>query len=449
MLAGLLEQHIDLPGLRWTHVTPRPVDDPSIAPFTAAYDLFDDGSLVLVPTPGHTPGSLSLLLRQPGMPPMLFVGDLTYDSELLEKERIPGVGDRAGLLESTRAVNALKRHHPDLLILAAHDPAAAPMLDRVLAGRSDAVTPAELIRYLVLAAQREGNRQLGHALRALGLTPAQSEVLRILGEHEPLTLSGIGELLVCESGSNPSRLVDRLVSAGLVERVASADDRRQVTLTLSPEGRRAESRVREVEAALYARIDAALEGVDAGPALELLRRLTAGEPAGEALAKRLAATEAGPMSIGSRTIAAPAELVRGILLRPLALPEWNPAFLAIGGSADAAIGHAHLAHGRRRSPRRVPLHRNRARPRGHGMERAGHARAVLMAARAGARRHTREPRSAAHRTARDRIPQPDGDTAAPSARPSLGRGHGAHTAHGLTTLGGRGRTSTRAPPTRR
>lgn len=47
------------------------------------------------------------------------------------------------------------------------------------------------------------------------------------------------------------------------------------------------------------------------------------------------------MSIGSRTIAAPAELVRGILLRPRALPEWNPAFLAIGGSADAAIGHAH------------------------------------------------------------------------------------------------------------
>ncbi|RZS64361.1 hypothetical protein EV187_2746 [Agromyces ramosus] len=47
------------------------------------------------------------------------------------------------------------------------------------------------------------------------------------------------------------------------------------------------------------------------------------------------------MSIGSRTIAAPAEPIRGILLRPLALPEWNPAFLAIGGSADAAIGHIH------------------------------------------------------------------------------------------------------------
>ncbi len=138
VLAGLLERHIDLPGLRWTHVTPRPVLDPSIAPFAAAYDLFDDGSLVLVPTPGHTPGSMSLLLRQPGMPPMLFVGDLTYDIELLEEERIPGVGERAGLLQSTRAVNTLKRRHPDLLILAAHDPAAAAMLDRALAGR---VTP--------------------------------------------------------------------------------------------------------------------------------------------------------------------------------------------------------------------------------------------------------------------------------------------------------------------
>lgn len=47
------------------------------------------------------------------------------------------------------------------------------------------------------------------------------------------------------------------------------------------------------------------------------------------------------MSAGSRTIAAPAEFVRGILLRPLALPSWNPAFLAIGGGADAAIGHPH------------------------------------------------------------------------------------------------------------
>ena len=66
---------------------------------------------------------------------------------------------------------------------------------------------AELIRYLVLAAQREGNRRLTRELRAIGLTPSQSEVMRILGDHAPLSLTGLGELLVCESGTQPSRLV--------------------------------------------------------------------------------------------------------------------------------------------------------------------------------------------------------------------------------------------------
>ena len=129
---GLLERHIKLPGLRWTHVSFAAVDDASIAPFTAAHDLFGDGSLLLVPTPGHTPGSLSLLLRQKGMAPMLFVGDLTYDVEKLAAERVPGVGQRRSLLESSRAVNALKGLYPDLVILAAHDEAAAALLGRAL-----------------------------------------------------------------------------------------------------------------------------------------------------------------------------------------------------------------------------------------------------------------------------------------------------------------------------
>ena len=130
VFAGLMVDHINLPGLKWRRVTPTAVDDPTIAPITSAFDLFGDGSLVLVPTPGHTPGSLSMLLRQEGLPPMLFVGDLTYDIELLPAERVPGVGNRAELVGSTRVVNELKRKHPDLLVLAAHDPAAASILNR-------------------------------------------------------------------------------------------------------------------------------------------------------------------------------------------------------------------------------------------------------------------------------------------------------------------------------
>lgn len=151
---------------------------------------------------------------------------------------------------------------------------------------------AELIRYLVLAAQREGSRRLTRELRAISLTPSQSEVLRILGDHGPLSLTGLGELLVCESGTNPSRLVDRLVGAGLVERVVAADDRRQVTLSLTDAGRETEGAVRVVEERLYVDVDAASVGLDVDPVIETLRRLSAGEPAGDALEHRISAQKA-------------------------------------------------------------------------------------------------------------------------------------------------------------
>ena len=152
---------------------------------------------------------------------------------------------------------------------------------------------AELVRYLVLAAQREGSRRLTQELRAIRLTPSQSEVLRILGDHGPLSLTGLGELLVCESGSNPSRLVDRLVGAGLVQRVVAAEDRRQVTLSLTYAGREMEAAVRAVEERLYVDLDAVSVGVDLQPVIQVLRLLSAGEPAGDALEKRIAAQADG------------------------------------------------------------------------------------------------------------------------------------------------------------
>ncbi|WP_405429047.1 MBL fold metallo-hydrolase [Micromonospora sp. NBC_00617] len=130
--AGLLREHIHVPGVTFTAVTPQRVDDPAIAPFTQAYDVMGDGSLLLLPTPGHTPGSMSLLLRGAGLPPMLLVGDVTYDVRRLAADRIPGVGDAAGLHETTRRVNALAARHPSMQILAAHDPAAAGLLATAL-----------------------------------------------------------------------------------------------------------------------------------------------------------------------------------------------------------------------------------------------------------------------------------------------------------------------------
>jgi N-acyl homoserine lactone hydrolase len=89
-----------------------------------------DGSLVLLPVPGHTPGSMALLVRRPDRAPLLMVGDLTYEAELLRAGRIPGVGDRAGLRTASAMVLRLVERHPDLVILPAHDPGAAERLRR-------------------------------------------------------------------------------------------------------------------------------------------------------------------------------------------------------------------------------------------------------------------------------------------------------------------------------
>lgn len=134
--SGLLREHIDLPGLRWRPVTAQPTSDPDLAPFTAAHDLFGDGSLVLLPTPGHTPGSLSMLVRQPGATPLLMVGDLTFDVHLMQDGHLPGLGERPQLRESTRAINRLWSRHPDLAILPAHDPAAGTRLSASSWGRA-------------------------------------------------------------------------------------------------------------------------------------------------------------------------------------------------------------------------------------------------------------------------------------------------------------------------
>ena len=129
---GLMPSHINLPDLRWKQVEPEKLGDPALVPFSHGHDLFGDGSLVLLPTPGHTPGSLSMLVRRPGQHPLLMVGDLTYDDQLLAAGKLPGVGDKRQLRSATEKVNQLGQALPGLVVLPAHDPSAAGRLTTAL-----------------------------------------------------------------------------------------------------------------------------------------------------------------------------------------------------------------------------------------------------------------------------------------------------------------------------
>lgn len=127
---GFLLDHIRVPSFNWTQITPEPSADASIAPFTHSHDVFGDGSLLLVPTPGHTAGSLSLLVERGSLAPLLLVGDLTYDVDVMASGHIPGLGERAQVRRSSRAVLELQKRRDGLVVLAAHDPAASDMLAR-------------------------------------------------------------------------------------------------------------------------------------------------------------------------------------------------------------------------------------------------------------------------------------------------------------------------------
>lgn len=137
----LLREHILIPGARWRPIEFAPTDDPLLADFEGSHDVFDDGSLVLLPTPGHSPGSLSMLVRSEGLPPLLLVGDLTYQLDLLMDDRVPGIGEPDVLRASFAKVRALLERLPDLVVLPAHDPAVEEGLV-VRAAGSETQSPA-------------------------------------------------------------------------------------------------------------------------------------------------------------------------------------------------------------------------------------------------------------------------------------------------------------------
>jgi DNA-binding MarR family transcriptional regulator len=142
------------------------------------------------------------------------------------------------------------------------------------------------LRYAILALQREGNRVLATALKPLGVTPSQAEVIRVLDGHGPLALAALGELLLCETGTGPSRLVDRLVVRGYVLRTEDPSDRRSVILTLSAAGRELSANVARIEDELYAAMDALTAGYAIEPTLALLRGMLAAFPSGAVLDRR-------------------------------------------------------------------------------------------------------------------------------------------------------------------
>lgn len=72
------------------------------------HDVFGDGSVVILSTPGHTPGHQSLLVRLPATGAVVLSGDLVHFQDNWEHRRVPSRNfDKAQTLASMEKVAAL------------------------------------------------------------------------------------------------------------------------------------------------------------------------------------------------------------------------------------------------------------------------------------------------------------------------------------------------------
>jgi len=120
LLQGYHGPHLD-PGLRWRAID---VDDEA--------DLFGDGSVRLMHTPGHTRGHLSILLRLQGGQRLLLTADAAYAQRTLDERLVPLFVDRRedylASLDRLVALSAKADH-----VVCGHDPDGLRRADGVFA----------------------------------------------------------------------------------------------------------------------------------------------------------------------------------------------------------------------------------------------------------------------------------------------------------------------------
>jgi len=88
-------------------------------------------------------------------------------------------------------------------------------------------------------------------IRRSGLTSAQFDIVASLGNTQGMAFKDLGSRTLITKGTLTG-VVDRLEERGLVERVASADDKRSTLVRLTPEGNRVFGEVFEPHLAFLA-----------------------------------------------------------------------------------------------------------------------------------------------------------------------------------------------------
>lgn len=103
----------DRPGLDWKFLGGE---------YTDNYDLFGDGTIRMIFTPGHSPGHQSFLISLPNTGPMLLTIDAAYTLDHWENKALPGLV--CSSVDAARSVTKLKKIAQDTgaVVVTGHDP---------------------------------------------------------------------------------------------------------------------------------------------------------------------------------------------------------------------------------------------------------------------------------------------------------------------------------------
>lgn len=101
---------------------------PAYAGFRSSHDLFGDGSVVLVPLPGHTAGNTGMFINRSNGPCLFLVGDAAWVSQNYSRpatmhpffwSRV--TSDDATARQTLLALHRFSLRHPEMPLIAMHD----------------------------------------------------------------------------------------------------------------------------------------------------------------------------------------------------------------------------------------------------------------------------------------------------------------------------------------
>lgn len=123
---GKLYRQLEAQGQFQLHDLTFPGD--AYGPFPASRDFFGDGSVIVVPMPGHTPGSVGVFVSLPSGKRFLIIGDTSWTKEGVDwpaekpwLTRRMVDHDAAGVREQLVMLHQLQWANPNLTIVPAHD----------------------------------------------------------------------------------------------------------------------------------------------------------------------------------------------------------------------------------------------------------------------------------------------------------------------------------------